>query len=70
MKDRGGTTPGLAACVMRHTWQTSLRFDLETPETDAGWTPAQSRKNFETIAVLVNTRNPEQQPAAGEAART
>jgi hypothetical protein len=59
MRDRGGTTPGLAACVMCHTWQTSLRFDLETPETDAGWTPAQSRKNFEMITALVNTRNPE-----------
>lgn len=59
MRDRGGTTPGMAACVMCHTWQTSLRFDLETPETDAGWTPAQSRKNFEMITALVNTRNPE-----------
>jgi hypothetical protein len=59
MRDRGGTMPGYAACVMCHTWQTSLRFDLETPETDAGWTPEQSRKNFEMITALVNTRNPE-----------
>ena len=43
MRDRGGTMPGYAACVMCHTWQTSLRFDLETPATDAGWTPEQSR---------------------------
>jgi len=59
MKDRGGTTPGYAACVMCHTWQTSLRFDLETPATDAGWTAEQSRKNFEMITQLINTRSPE-----------
>ena len=44
MRDRGGTMPGYAACVMCHTWQTSLRFDLETPATDAGWTAEQSRR--------------------------
>jgi hypothetical protein len=59
MKDRGGTMPGYAACVMCHTWQTSLRFDLETPATDAGWTAEQSRTNFEMITQLVNTRSPE-----------
>lgn len=58
MRDRGGTQPGYAACVMCHTWQTKLRFQLETPATDAGWTPEQSRKNFEMITRLVNTRNP------------
>jgi hypothetical protein len=59
MKDRGGTMPGYAACVMCHTWQTSLRFRLETPASDAGWTPAQSRRNFETLTKVVNTRTPE-----------
>jgi hypothetical protein len=59
MKDRGGTMPGYAACVMCHTWQTSVRFDLETPASDAGWTPEQSRLNFEMITQLVNTRSPE-----------
>ena len=59
MKDRGGTMPGYAACVMCHTWQTSLRFDLETPASDAGWTPEQSRTNFQMITQLVNTRSPE-----------
>ena len=59
MKDRGGTMPGYAACVMCHTWQTSLRFDLETPATDAGWTAEQSRTNFEMITQLINTRSPE-----------
>ena len=59
MKDRGGTMPGYAACVMCHTWQTSLRFDLETPASDAGWTPDQSRMNFAMITQLVNTRSPE-----------
>src|SRR5687767_3161353 len=59
MRDRGGTMPGYAACVMCHTWQTSVRFDLETPATDAGWTPEQSRMNFEMITQLVNTRSPE-----------
>jgi hypothetical protein len=59
MKDRGGTMPGYAACVMCHTWQTSLRFDLETPATDAGWSAEQSRTNFEMITQLINTRSPE-----------
>ena len=59
MRDRGGTMPGFAACVMCHTWQTSLRFRLETPETDAGWTREQSRQNFEMLTRLVNTANPE-----------
>ena len=44
---------------MCHTWQTSLRFDLETPATDAGWTAEQSRTNFEMITQLINTRSPE-----------
>jgi cytochrome c5 len=59
MTDRGGTVPGYAACVMCHTWQTSVRFSLETPATDAGWTPAQSRKNFDVVTKLVNTADPE-----------
>ena len=59
MRDRGGTMPGYAACVMCHTWQTSLRFDLETPASDAGWTADQSRSNFEMITQLVNTKTPE-----------
>ena len=58
MTDRGGTTPGLAACVMCHTWQTSVRFTLETPATDAGWTEAQSRKNFDVVTKLINTAAP------------
>src|SRR5688572_12472516 len=62
MRDRGGTIPGYAACVMCHTWQTNLRFDLETPATDAGWTPEQSRTNFAMITKLVNTRSPETSP--------
>ena len=41
MEDRGGTTGGMASCVMCHTWQTSIRFSLETPETEAGWTAEQ-----------------------------
>ena len=61
--------PGYAACVMCHTWQTSLRFDLETPATDAGWTAEQSRRNFEMITQLVNTRIAGEQLAAPEAAR-
>jgi cytochrome c5 len=60
MKDRGGTVPGRAACVMCHTWQTSVRFSLETPATDAGWTLEQSRRNFDVIAKLVNTAKPEE----------
>jgi len=60
MTDRGGTVPGMAACVMCHTWQTKpMRFSLETPATDAGWTAEQSRKNFEIVTKLVNTKNPE-----------
>ena len=59
MTDRGGTIPGYAACVMCHTWQTSVRFSLATPATDAGWTTEQSRKNFDVVTKLVNTADPE-----------
>ncbi len=59
MRDRGGTMPGYAACVMCHTWQTSLRFRLETPATDAGWTAEQSRRNFEFVTKVVDTASPE-----------
>ncbi len=58
LKDRGGTIPGYAACVMCHTWQTSVRFSLETPATDTGWTVEQSRKNFDLVTQLVNTAAP------------
>lgn len=59
MRGRGGTEPGHAACVMCHTWQTKLRFSLETPATAAGWTPEQSRLNFGVITKLIDTSNPE-----------
>ena len=59
LTDRGGTTPGYAACVMCHTWQTSVRFSLQTPTTDAGWTIEQSRRNFDVVTKLVNTADPE-----------
>jgi formylglycine-generating enzyme required for sulfatase activity len=59
MADRGGTMPGYASCVMCHTWQTKVRLSLETPATDAGWTVEQSRRNFDVVTKLVNTRNPE-----------
>jgi hypothetical protein len=59
MRDRGGPDPGYAACVMCHTWQTSLRFALQTPASDAGWTPEQSRMNFDMLAKLVDTANPD-----------
>ena len=58
LTDRGGTIPGYAACVQCHTWQTSVRFSLETPATDAGWTVEQSRKNFDVVTRLVNTASP------------
>ena len=58
MTDRGGTIPGMAACVMCHTWQTSVRFTLETPATDAGWTLDQSRRNFDVVTKLINTPAP------------
>jgi hypothetical protein len=58
LKDRGGTIPGVAACVMCHTWQTKVRFSLETPATDAGWTVEQSRQNFDVVTQLVNTASP------------
>lgn len=58
LTDRGGTTPGMAACVMCHTWQTSVRFSLETPASDAGWTAEQSRRNFGVVTKLVNTAAP------------
>lgn len=59
LTDRGGTVPGYAACVMCHTWQTSVRFTLQTPATDAGWTLDQSRRNFDVVTKLVNTADPE-----------
>lgn len=58
MRDRGGTVSGMAACVMCHTWQTKVRFSLETPATDAGWTVEQSRKNFDVVTQLINTDAP------------
>ena len=72
MADRGGTMAGYAACVMCHTWQTSVRFSLETPATDAGWTAGQSRRNFDVVTKLVNTASPESsrlllKPLAAEA---
>jgi hypothetical protein len=78
LRDRGGTMPGYAACVMCHTWQTSVRFSLETPATDAGWTAEQSRRNFEVVTKLINTADPESSrllrkplnPAAGGAGHT
>jgi cytochrome c5 len=59
LTDRGGTIPGYAACVQCHTWQTKVRFSLETPATDAGWTAEQSSKNFDVVTRLVNTASPE-----------
>jgi hypothetical protein len=60
LRPRGGNSPGYAACVMCHTWQVRpVRFALETPATDAGWTEAQSRTNFEMITQLINTADPE-----------
>jgi cytochrome c5 len=58
LTDRGGTIPGMAACVMCHTWQTGVRFTLETPASDAGWSFEQSRKNFDVVTKLVNTASP------------
>jgi hypothetical protein len=59
LTDRGGTMPGYAACVMCHTWQTSVRFSLTTPASDAGWSTEQSRRNFDVVTRLVNTADPE-----------
>ena len=72
MEDRGGTTSGYASCVMCHTWQTSIRFSLETPETDAGWTGEQSRRNLDVVGQLINTAAPESsrlllKPLSGDA---
>ena len=58
MEDRGGTTSGIASCVMCHTWQTSIRFSLETPETAAGWTSDQSQRNLDVVGQLINTADP------------
>jgi hypothetical protein len=35
-----------------------VRFTLETPATDAGWTVEQSRKNFDVVTRLINTASP------------
>jgi cytochrome c5 len=78
LTDRGGTIPGMAACVMCHTWQTKVRLTLEVPATDAGWTAEQSRRNFDVVTRLVNTAEPEKSrlllkplsPEAGGAGHT
>jgi hypothetical protein len=45
---------------MCHTWQVRpVRFALQTPTSDAGWTEQQSRQNFEMITQLINTADPE-----------
>jgi cytochrome c553 len=59
LRDRGGSMPGYASCVMCHTWQTRVRFTLQTPATDAGWTAEQSRSNFNVVTRLVNTADVE-----------
>ena len=59
MTDRGGTTRGYASCVMCHTWQTSVRFSLETPTSNAGWSAEQSMRNFDVVNQLINTADPE-----------
>ena len=59
MEDRGGTMRGSASCVMCHTWQTSVRFSLETPNSDAGWSSEQSMRNFDVVSQLINTADPE-----------
>ena len=49
------------ACVMCHTWQTSLRFALEDmTETSEGWgwTPGQSTINYQVVTQLVNASDP------------
>jgi hypothetical protein len=72
LTDRGGTISGYAACVMCHTWQTSIRFSLDTPATDEGWTAEQSRRNFDVVTKLIDTDDPERsrlllKPLAAEA---
>lgn len=50
-----------AACVMCHTWQTSLRFSLQNmTETADGWawTPGQSAINYQVVTQLVNASDP------------
>ena len=63
MADRGGTMSGgersYASCVMCHTWQTDVRFSLERPEINSGWTSEQSRRNFDVVSQLINTDDPE-----------
>ena len=59
MEDRGGTIGGYASCVMCHTWQTSVRFSLETPNSNAGWSSEQSMRNFEVVSQLIDTADPE-----------
>ena len=52
---------GSPACVMCHTWQTSLRFALEdmTDTPDGwGWTAGQSVLNYDVVTQLVNASDP------------
>jgi hypothetical protein len=50
-----------AACVMCHTWQTSVRFSLQNmTETADGWvwTAGQSAINYQVVTQLVNASDP------------
>ena len=52
---------GRPACVMCHTWQTSLRFALQDmTETPDGWTwtEGQSQLNYDVVRQLVNASDP------------
>ena len=52
---------GSPACVMCHSWQTSLRLALEDmTETPDGWTwtPGQSQANYDVVTKLVNASDP------------
>jgi len=54
----GGGSP---ACVMCHSWQTSLRLALEDmTETPDGWTwtAGQSQANYDVVTKLVNASDP------------
>ena len=52
---------GNTSCIICHTWQTSLRFQLEnTTDTLDGWawSEGQSQMSYEVVPQLINTSDP------------
>ncbi|MCG8414314.1 MAG: hypothetical protein MI746_08860 [Pseudomonadales bacterium] len=62
LRHRGGFVGSDTSCVACHTTQANAPLGLQPLTEENGnvfWTEAQSRQNFENVAMLVNPSNPE-----------